>query len=98
MYSKNRNKKIELLEGLQIGKNDTVDHISPFRQDVFLVRGEHDQLFLLEKATELKKLLGEKTKLEVIKNTGSFASNRKSSPIQQNCVQVISWIHLITSS
>ncbi|KAF7154811.1 hypothetical protein RHSIM_Rhsim01G0182700 [Rhododendron simsii] len=63
MYSKNREKKIELLEGLQIGKNDTVHHISPLRQimlfsglkDVFLVWGEHDQLFLLEKATELKK-------------------------------------------
>ncbi|KAH7859963.1 hypothetical protein Vadar_007561 [Vaccinium darrowii] len=69
MYSKNRNKKIELLKGLQVGKYDTVN-ISPLHQDVFLVWGEHDQLFLLKKATELKELLGEKTQLEVIKDTG----------------------------
>ncbi|KAG5566144.1 hypothetical protein RHGRI_001919 [Rhododendron griersonianum] len=69
MYSKNRKMKIELLEGLHVGKHDTIN-ISPLRQDVFLVWGEHDQLFPLEKATELMELLGEKTKLEVIKNTG----------------------------
>ncbi|KAI8572992.1 hypothetical protein RHMOL_Rhmol01G0244200 [Rhododendron molle] len=69
MYSKNRKEKIELLKGLHVGNYDTVN-ISPLPQDVFLVWGEHDQLFLLEKAIELKGLLGKKTKLEVIKNTG----------------------------
>ncbi|KAG8375771.1 hypothetical protein BUALT_Bualt10G0134900 [Buddleja alternifolia] len=38
--------------------------------EVLIVWGEHDRIFLLDKAIELKKLLGEKAKLEVIKNSG----------------------------
>ncbi|KAG5566142.1 hypothetical protein RHGRI_001917 [Rhododendron griersonianum] len=38
-------------------------------REVLIVWGEHDQIFLLEKATELKELLGEKARLEVIKDT-----------------------------
>ncbi|KAI8572985.1 hypothetical protein RHMOL_Rhmol01G0243800 [Rhododendron molle] len=68
LYSKNRKEKMELLKGLTLGKDDTVI-LSPLHQEVLIVWGDHDQIFLLEKATELKELLGEKARLEVIKNT-----------------------------
>ncbi|KAG5566140.1 hypothetical protein RHGRI_001915 [Rhododendron griersonianum] len=60
LYSKNRKEKMELLKGLTLGKDDT---------EVLIVWGDHDQIFLLEKATELKEILGEKARLEVIKDT-----------------------------
>ncbi|MCD7449894.1 hypothetical protein HAX54_002197 [Datura stramonium] len=60
--------KLELLKGLSLGRNDKVDHITPLQQEVLIVWGENDQIFLLDKATELKELLGEKARLEVIKN------------------------------
>ncbi|KAI8572988.1 hypothetical protein RHMOL_Rhmol01G0243900 [Rhododendron molle] len=68
LYSKNRKEKMELLGGLTIGKDNTVN-LSPLHQEVLIVWGDHDQIFLLDKATELKELLGEKARLEVIKDT-----------------------------
>ncbi|KAK9149222.1 hypothetical protein Scep_007979 [Stephania cephalantha] len=68
LYSENREEKKELLLGLTIGKNDSVQ-LSPLQQDVLIVWGEHDKIFLLEKAFELKQLLGSKVQLEVIKNS-----------------------------
>ncbi|PKI76004.1 hypothetical protein CRG98_003554 [Punica granatum] len=68
LYSENRKEKMELLKGVTLGKDDN-PHISRLQQEVLLLWGEHDQLFPLEMATELKQLLGEKVKLEVMKNT-----------------------------
>lgn len=68
LYLEKREEKLELLKGLSIGQDDNVC-LSPLQQDVLIVWGEHDQIFLLEKAIELKELLGEKARLEVIKNT-----------------------------
>ncbi|PIN21592.1 putative hydrolase/acyltransferase (alpha/beta hydrolase superfamily) [Handroanthus impetiginosus] len=56
LYSENRKDKLELLQGLTMNGDD----ISPLSQ--------HDQIFLLEKAFELKRLVGEKARLEVIRN------------------------------
>ncbi|XP_016434834.1 uncharacterized protein LOC107761167 [Nicotiana tabacum] len=67
LYVENRKEKLELLKGLTLGRDDTVD-IAPLQQEVLIVWGEHDQIFLLEKATELKEFLGEKARLEIIKN------------------------------
>lgn len=67
LYSENRKEKLELLRGLTIGRDDTVN-ISPLSQEVLIVWGEHDKIFLLEKAIQLSKLVGEKTRLHVIKN------------------------------
>ncbi|KAL8063104.1 hypothetical protein ABFX02_01G006100 [Erythranthe guttata] len=39
-----------------------------FVEEILIVWGEHDRIFPLEKAVELEKLLGEKTRLHVIKN------------------------------
>jgi len=68
LYSKNRKEKMELLKGLTLGK-DNIVNLAPLHQEVLIVWGDHDQIFLLEKAIELKGLLGEKARLEVIKNT-----------------------------
>ncbi|KAL3646016.1 hypothetical protein CASFOL_011196 [Castilleja foliolosa] len=64
----NTKEKFELLKGLALGQDDS-ETISPLSQEVLIVWGEHDQIFLLEKAIELNKLLGEKAKLEVIRKT-----------------------------
>ncbi|KAL8063105.1 hypothetical protein ABFX02_01G006200 [Erythranthe guttata] len=66
LYSENRKEKLELLKELSIGQDEDVT-ISPLSQETLIVWGEEDQIFLLEKATELNKLLGEKAKLKVIK-------------------------------
>lgn len=68
LYGENRKEKMELLKGLTLGRDDTVN-IVPLKQEVLVVWGDHDQIFLLEKAYELKKFLGEKARLEIIKNT-----------------------------
>ncbi|KAH6761386.1 alpha/beta-Hydrolases superfamily protein [Perilla frutescens var. frutescens] len=66
LYSENRKEKLELLKELTIGKDETVN-LSPLSQEVLIVWGENDQIFPLEKTEELKKLLGEKARLQVIK-------------------------------
>ncbi|CAI9755756.1 unnamed protein product [Fraxinus pennsylvanica] len=63
-----RRRSLELLKGLSLGRDDSVN-ISPLKQEVLVVWGEQDEIFLLEKAHELKELQGEKARLEVIKNT-----------------------------
>ncbi|XAR57560.1 Triacylglycerol lipase [Bertholletia excelsa] len=67
LYAENRKEKMELLKGLALGRQDTV-HLSPLHQEVLIVWGEHDKIFLLEKANQLKELLGEKTRLQIIEN------------------------------
>ncbi|CAK9158882.1 unnamed protein product, partial [Ilex paraguariensis] len=53
LYTENRREKLELLKGLTLGRDDTVN-LSPLKQEVLIVWGDNDQIFLLEKATELK--------------------------------------------
>ncbi|XP_034683652.1 2-hydroxy-6-oxononadienedioate/2-hydroxy-6-oxononatrienedioate hydrolase [Vitis riparia] len=68
LYSDNREEKKGLLKGLTLGREDT-PNISPLQQEVLIIWGDHDQIFPLEKAIELKEVLGEKAKLEVMKKT-----------------------------
>ncbi|KAL1833828.1 hypothetical protein ACET3Z_003479 [Daucus carota] len=67
LYNENREEKLELLKGLTIGQNDIVN-LSPLKQEVLIIWGDNDRIFLLEKAQELKEMLGGNVKLEVIKN------------------------------
>ncbi|GAV69645.1 Abhydrolase_6 domain-containing protein [Cephalotus follicularis] len=67
LYSDNRKEKMELLKGLTLGQVDNLN-LSPLQQDILLVWGDGDQIFPLKMAYELKEILGEKVKLEVIKN------------------------------
>lgn len=68
LYTEKREEKIELLKGLTLGREEDPG-ISALQQDVLLIWGDHDQLFPLRMATELKELLGKKVKLEVMENT-----------------------------
>ncbi|XP_023546569.1 epoxide hydrolase 4-like [Cucurbita pepo subsp. pepo] len=68
LYMEKRKEKIELLKSLTLGREDTID-LSPLFQEVLIIWGDHDQLFPLEMAKELKEILGEKTRLEVMKET-----------------------------
>lgn len=67
LYNVNREEKLQLLKGLTIGQNDVV-RLSPIKQEVLIIWGDNDRIFLLEKAQELKEILGGNVKLEVIKN------------------------------
>ncbi|KAK2645027.1 hypothetical protein Ddye_020222 [Dipteronia dyeriana] len=68
LYRENRKEKMELLKGMTLGQDDQVN-LTPLQQDVLIVWGTQDQIFPLTMATELKGLLGEKTRLEVIEKT-----------------------------
>ncbi|CAH9074418.1 unnamed protein product [Cuscuta europaea] len=68
LYAENRIEKVELLYGLTIGTDNTPE-VYPLQQEVLLIWGEHDQLFLLEKATHLKEVLGKKSRLNIMKKT-----------------------------
>ncbi|KAK3213264.1 hypothetical protein Dsin_017970 [Dipteronia sinensis] len=68
LYRENRKEKMELLKGMTLGQDDQVN-LTPLQQDVLIVWGTQDQIFPLKMATELKGLLGEKTRLEVIEKT-----------------------------
>lgn len=67
LYLENRVEKIELLKSLTLGREDTIN-LSPLFQEVLIIWGDHDQLFPLEMAKELKEILGEKSRLEVMKD------------------------------
>ncbi|PQP99251.1 pimeloyl-[acyl-carrier protein] methyl ester esterase-like [Prunus yedoensis var. nudiflora] len=82
LYSDKRKEKMELLKGLTLGRDDTTN-LSPLpNKEVLIVWGDKDQIFPLEMATELKELLGPKTRLEVIKNTSHVP--QVENPIQFN--------------
>ncbi|CAL1390067.1 unnamed protein product [Linum trigynum] len=68
LYAEKRNEKLELLQGLTLGQDDTLT-LSPLQQEVLLIWGEDDQIFPLKMAHELKGLIGKKNnvKLEVMK-------------------------------
>ncbi|KAJ6698259.1 ALPHA/BETA-HYDROLASES SUPERFAMILY PROTEIN [Salix purpurea] len=68
LFAENRNKKVELLSGLTIGHDGSVN-ISPLQQDVLLVWGDKDQIFPLEMAKDLQGLIGKNVRLEIIKDT-----------------------------
>ncbi|KAF5186845.1 alpha/beta-Hydrolases superfamily protein [Thalictrum thalictroides] len=68
MYNENLEEKKELMKEFDFG-NEACLHVSPLQQEVLIVWGECDQIFPFKKAQELMKLLGDKAKLEVIKNT-----------------------------
>ncbi|KAG7545259.1 Alpha/Beta hydrolase fold [Arabidopsis suecica] len=68
LYKKNRKEKIELLKGVTFGRNENLN-IDPLSQEVLIVWGDKDQIFPVKMAYELKEILGEKAKLEIIDNT-----------------------------
>ncbi|XP_020587350.1 uncharacterized protein LOC110029411 [Phalaenopsis equestris] len=69
LYQDNMERKIELLKGVTLGNKDLFQ-LTPLRQEVLILWGEHDGIFPVIKAFQLKKKLGEKVKLKIFKNTG----------------------------
>ncbi|PWA92602.1 alpha/beta-Hydrolases superfamily protein [Artemisia annua] len=68
LYCENRKEKLELLKGVTLGRHDT-PNISPLQQEVLIIWGDQDNIFLVDMAKELKELLGKKASLEVMKKT-----------------------------
>ncbi|VVB10575.1 unnamed protein product [Arabis nemorensis] len=68
LYQKNRKEKIELLKGVTLGREEKLN-IDPLSQEVLIVWGDKDQIFPVKMAYELKEIIGDKTKLEIIENT-----------------------------
>ncbi|XP_071737073.1 uncharacterized protein [Rutidosis leptorrhynchoides] len=67
LYAENRKEKLELLKGLALGQHDK-PKISPLQQEVLIIWGDQDNIFLLDMAKELKEMLGNNASLEVMKN------------------------------
>ncbi|XP_010520477.1 PREDICTED: uncharacterized protein LOC104799576 [Tarenaya hassleriana] len=76
MYSENRGEKLQLLKGLSLGRDDTVN-LSQLRQEILLIWGDQDLVFPLRMARELKEILGERTRLEVIEETSHLPQLEK---------------------
>ncbi|XP_002989107.2 epoxide hydrolase 3 [Selaginella moellendorffii] len=68
VYKKNTKEKLELLQGLVLGKADSPE-LPTLSQDVLIVWGDHDKVFDVEYAYKLRKHLGEQAEVAVIKNT-----------------------------
>ncbi|KAI3925306.1 hypothetical protein MKX01_035423 [Papaver californicum] len=68
LCNENRKERLELLKGTIVGKEDVIS-ILPLQQEVLLVWGEDDPIFPLEKGYELKKLIGDKVRMEVMLKT-----------------------------
>ncbi|KAM7260476.1 hypothetical protein ACFE04_016217 [Oxalis oulophora] len=81
LYKSNRKEKVELLKGLTLGKDNSVN-LSPLQQEVLIVWGDQDKIFPLEMGHELKGLLGEKVRMEVIKGTSHCPQTE--DPVQFN--------------
>ncbi|KAJ9183645.1 hypothetical protein P3X46_007470 [Hevea brasiliensis] len=75
-YTEKRSEKLELLSGLTIGRDETVN-ISPLQHDVLLIWGEEDTIFPLAMATELKGLIGKNVKLETIKDASHIPQTER---------------------
>lgn len=76
-FAENRKEKLELLQGLTLGKSDVIN-LNPLQQEVLIIWGDNDQIFLPEKAYELEKMLGEKVKLQIIKNASHIPQIEQS--------------------
>uniref|UniRef100_J3LKK9 AB hydrolase-1 domain-containing protein n=2 Tax=Oryza brachyantha TaxID=4533 RepID=J3LKK9_ORYBR len=68
LFSDKREEKIALMNATTVGTD--AFHVTPLRQDVLLIWGDHDQIFPLDKAFAVKSCLGENVRLEIIKKTG----------------------------
>jgi len=68
LYVENRAQKVELLEGITVGRG-CESPLPVINKDVLIVWGEHDQIFPVDKAFQLKRHLADQAELVVMKNT-----------------------------
>ncbi|MED6213290.1 hypothetical protein PIB30_117269 [Stylosanthes scabra] len=78
LYSDNRKEKMELLKGLSLGREENLN-ISPLQQEVLIVWGEHDRIFPVQMARELKEIISDKARLEVIKDASHVPQIEKAA-------------------
>ncbi|KAG6508865.1 2-hydroxy-6-oxononadienedioate/2-hydroxy-6-oxononatrienedioate hydrolase-like [Zingiber officinale] len=69
LFSDKIAEKLELIKGISISHKDEFQ-LTPLPQQVLIIWGEHDQIFLVDKAFEMQKHLGENARLEVLGKTG----------------------------
>ncbi|KAM7253505.1 hypothetical protein ACFE04_021659 [Oxalis oulophora] len=72
MYKENRKEKIGLLEYLMYKEAD--EEPSILTQETLLIWGDNDKVFPVKFAHQLQRNLGEKTRLEILKDTGHAAN------------------------
>ncbi|KAL1337705.1 uncharacterized protein LOC107470671 [Arachis duranensis] len=78
LYSDNRKEKMELLKGVSLGREEALN-ISPLQQEVLIVWGEHDRIFPVQMARELREVIGKKASLEVIKDASHVPQIEKAA-------------------
>ncbi|MCL7049590.1 hypothetical protein MKW94_025372 [Papaver nudicaule] len=68
LFAENRKEKLELLEGVTLGREDAIS-ISRLQHEVLIVWGMHDQIFPLQMGYELKEVIGDNVRIEVMPKT-----------------------------
>ncbi|KAJ4796642.1 alpha/beta-Hydrolases superfamily protein [Rhynchospora pubera] len=84
LYKDKIEEKMELIKGSTIGKENF--ELTPIPQDVLIIWGEHDQIFPLDKAHEVKRILGEKSEkvnLEIMQKTGHMPQTEDPTRFNQ---------------
>ncbi|XP_061344305.1 uncharacterized protein LOC133290252 [Gastrolobium bilobum] len=82
MCTENFQEKKELIEALH--KDRKLSDLPKITQHTLVIWGEQDQVFPLELAHRLKRLLGEKAQLVVIKNAGHALNVEKPKELYKN--------------
>ncbi|XP_072971619.1 uncharacterized protein [Typha angustifolia] len=82
LFSDKIEEKMELLKGTILDKKDEFE-LTPLPQEVLIIWGEHDQIFPLDKAIQVKKRLGDKASLEVLEKTGHVSQVEDSNRFNQ---------------
>ncbi|XP_078165279.1 uncharacterized protein LOC144559986 [Carex rostrata] len=84
LYKEKIEERMELIKGSTVGKEGF--DLTPISQDVLIIWGEHDQIFPVDKAFEVKRSLGEnseKVKLEIMKKTGHMPQSEDPTRFNQ---------------
>ncbi|KAF5181150.1 alpha/beta-Hydrolases superfamily protein [Thalictrum thalictroides] len=88
-FIQNLEEKKQLMMEFDFG-DDLHLQISPLQQEVLIVWGECDKIFPFKKALELKELLGDESRLEVIKNTSHMPHGEDSKKFNDIVMKFLS--------
>ncbi|KAL2346615.1 hypothetical protein Fmac_000615 [Flemingia macrophylla] len=88
LYRDNRKEKVELLKGITIGRNET-SNITPLPQEVLIVWGDQDKIFPVQLAYELKEVISQNAKLELIKDASHMPQMEKPREFNKVILQFL---------
>ncbi|PIA27588.1 hypothetical protein AQUCO_07600037v1 [Aquilegia coerulea] len=94
-FIENLEEKKQLMMEFDFG-DDVHLQISPLQQEVLIVWGESDKIFPFKKALEHKELLGEKARLEVIKNTSHMPHGEDSKKFNDIVMRFLSGPQIVS--